>query len=201
MKTHIVSGSHRLNSQSLKISKYLQRQIEKQGGSTTLTDLSRSSLPLWDERMWEGDVECLKMWSPIAEQLKAADSVIIVVPEYHGMAAPAMKNFFLYCTSDLVAHKPALLVSVSAGQNGSYPIAEMRSSSYKNCRINYIPDHVIVRDANHVLNDDAAVENATDEFIRKKITYGLVMLEQYEKALKQVRESGAVNLKDHPNGM
>jgi azobenzene reductase len=205
MQTHIVSGSHRLNSQSLKTAQYLQKQIEKNGGKASVTDLSHASLPMWDERVWAGDEAFAKTWNPIANQLRAADSLIIIVPEYHGMAGPAMKNFFLFCTSDLVAHKPGLLVSVSAGAGGTYPIAEMRMSSTKNCRLNDIPDHVIVRDANHVLNDELPAAGtpqlASDEFIRKRIDYSLAMLDQYAKALKQVRESGVVNLKDHANGM
>ena len=93
-----------------------------------------------------------------------------------------------------------MLVSVSAGMGGSYPIAEMRASSYKNCHLNYVPDHVIVRDATKVLNGEIA-EGVSDELTRGRITYSLAMLEQYAKALKMVRESGVPNYKDFANGM
>jgi hypothetical protein len=66
--------------------------------------------------------------------LPAADSLIVVVPEYAGMAAAAAKNLFLFGGGDLVAHKPALLVAVSSGQGGSYFVAETRASSDKNSR-------------------------------------------------------------------
>jgi azobenzene reductase len=201
MNTHIVSGSHRLNSQSMKVANYVKKQIEAAGGKAKMTDLSRNALPLWDETVWEGNPDWKKIWDPIAAELKAADSLIIIVPEYHGMAGPAMKNFFLFCSPDLVGHKPGLLMAVSAGTGGAYPIAEMRASSYKNCRLNYIPDHVIVRDATKVLNDETAIAGTSDEFIRNRIKYSLSTLNEYEKALKGVRESGVINHKDYANGM
>ena len=42
-----------------------------------------------------------------------------------------------------MAHKPGLIVTVSAGLGGSYPVTELRISSHKNTRLCYIPDHVL----------------------------------------------------------
>ena len=201
MKTQIISGSHRLNSQSLKVAKYLENLVKSKGSDAKITDLSRGALPLWDERVWENDAEWMKIWSPIAADLRVADSLIVVVPEYSGMAAPALKNFFLFCGADLVGHKPAMLVSVSAGMGGSYPIAELRSSSYKNTHLTYTPDHVIVRDAQHVLNAEINLATPSDGLLRTRLDYSVRMLEQYAQALKLVRESGVPNYKEFANGM
>jgi len=94
MKTHIVCGSHRSPSQGIKISKFIASQIEKRGGQATVTDLSHDSLPLWDEGMWSGDLKWKPLWSPIETKLRSADSLVIVTPEYAGMASAAIKNFF-----------------------------------------------------------------------------------------------------------
>ena len=40
------------------------------------------------------------------------------------------KNFFLHCNKGELSHKPALLVSISSGNGGSYPISELRSSNF-----------------------------------------------------------------------
>ena len=69
------------------------------------------------------------------------------------MVPAKLKNFLLYCSKDELAHKPALLVSVSAGLGGSYPIAELRISSYKNNRLCYLPENVIIRNIETFLND------------------------------------------------
>ena len=48
-------------------------------------------------------------------------------------------NIFLLCGNGEFSHKPGLIVSVSSGNGGAYPIAELRSSSYKNTHIMWIP--------------------------------------------------------------
>jgi azobenzene reductase len=200
MNTHIISGSHRSPSQSAKVSHFLASRIRARGGKAGVTELALNALPLWDEGMWNEDPKWKPIWNPIRDQLRAAQSLIVVVPEYAGMASAAIKNFFLFCSGDLIAHKPTLLVGVSAGQGGSYPIAEMRASSYKNSRQLYIPDHLIIKEAEKVLNGDTAT-GSSDEYYRKRIEYSLSVLEKYESALQGVRESGVFNYKDYPNGM
>ncbi len=46
-----------------------------------------------------------------------------------------------------------LIVAVSSGAGGAYPVAELRMSSYKNSRICYIPEQIIIRDVENVLNE------------------------------------------------
>ena len=200
MKTHIVSGSHRAQSQSSKVAKYLASEIEKRGGEATVTELFHNALPLWDEGMWSGDPKWKPIWSPIEAKLRQADSLIMVTPEYAGMASAAIKNLFLFCGGDLIAHKPTLLVAVSAGQGGSYPIAEMRASSYKNSKQIYIPEHILVKDAEKVLNGETST-GPNEDYLRKRIAYALNLLELYESALKPVRASDVLNYKDFPFGM
>jgi NAD(P)H-dependent FMN reductase len=201
MKTQIISGSHRANSQSMRVAQYLKSCIEKKGGTGSITDLSHSKLPLWDEGVWAGEVSWKQVWGPIEAELKAADSLIVISPEYAGMASPALKNFFLFCGGDLLAHKPALLVSVTTSlTNGAYPIQELRGSGYKNSHVLYLPEHLIVREVEHRFDGEAASSEA-DGYLRKRAGYCLDLLAQYEKALLQVRQSGVVNLQDYPFGM
>jgi azobenzene reductase len=201
MKTQIISGSHRLNSQSLKVAKFIQKMIQTKGGEAKITDLAHGSLPLWDERVWEGNADFKKVWDPIASDLRAADSLVVISPEYSGMAAPALKNFFLFCGGDLIAHKPTLLVAVTSSlTNGAYPIQELRGSGHKNSKQLYIPDHVIIREAEKVLNDENA-NGPSDEFFRTRLAYSLSTLAEYENALKQVRASGVIKHKEFPFGM
>ncbi len=79
-------------------------------------------------------------------------------------------------------------------------MAELRSSSYKNNRIVYIPDHVIVRNVEEMLTGDEPA-NERDEGMRKRMRYSLQVLLEYSTALKGVRESGVINVKDYPFGM
>ncbi len=68
----------------------------------------------------------------------------------------------------VVAHEPTLLVAVSSGQGGSYPIAEMRASSDKNSRQLYLPKHVIAREVEKVLDGDT-ISGPNDEYLRIRL--------------------------------
>ncbi len=44
----------------------------------------------------------------LREKLETADGFVVVSPEWNGMAAPALKNMFVYVRKTM-AHKPATL--------------------------------------------------------------------------------------------
>ena len=75
-------------------------------------------------------------------------------------------------------------------------------SSYKNSRLCYIPEHVIIRNVEKVLNENAADNNAdADAYFRERIEWSLNILKQYAIALKLVRDSGATATEKFGNGM
>ncbi|MBM7061755.1 NAD(P)H-dependent oxidoreductase [Pseudomonas sp. UL073] len=193
----IVAGSSRAASQSGKIARFLRQRLIELGHTrdelSQVIDLGQNPLPLWP-------AEHSGPWSQYAEVLQAADAVIIIAPEWHGMASPAVKNFFIYASKAELAHKPALLVGVSSGVGGAYPISELRASGYKNCRLCYIPEHLIVRHAEKVLND-AEASSEDDSRLRARIDYDLEILVKYGQALKPVRESIDMANPAFANGM
>ena len=140
MKFFILSGSHRAEAQTLKVANYAKSVLlhEHAGAEIYLYSLSGNPLPLWDEASG-GAPDAI--WDPISAELKAADALVIMTPEWSGMATPGVKNFLLNCTADEIGHKPALIVTVSASRGGSYPVAELRMSGYKNNRLAWIPEH------------------------------------------------------------
>lgn len=200
MKIIVISGSHRESSQSERVGQYLVANLASLGAEASLLCLAKNPLPLWDEGVWSGDPKWKSLWGPISQSLRESDGFVVVSPEWSGMVPAGLKNFFLLCGSREVGHKPAMIVSVSSGLGGSYPITELRQSSYKNTRLVYVPDHVIVRNVESMLVGAAAADTHDVE-LRKRIHYSLEMLLEYSKALRAVRESGKINLKDFPYGM
>lgn len=202
MKFFILSGSHRAEAQSLKVARYVQSVLTREHpeAETHLYSLSGNPLPLWDETTG-GAPDAL--WDPISAGLKAADALVVVTPEWSGMATPGVKNFLLNCTANEVGHKPGLIVTVSASRGGSYPVAELRMSGTKNNRLCWIPEHVIVQHVEQNFNaaDGTADLVKEDALIRKRLRYALKVLEEYGKALKQVRASGVVDHKAFRSGM
>ncbi|MDZ4726354.1 MAG: NAD(P)H-dependent oxidoreductase [Leptospira sp.] len=201
MKISLISGSLRKNSQSTKTANYFKgRLLEKGISDLNLFDLGENSLPIWEPGMWKDESPIKSFWKSYSNGLLDSDGYIIFCPEYSGMASPALKNMFLYFSAGDLAHKPGLIVTVSSGMGGSYPNSELRASSYKNTRIVYIPDHVIVRNVEKVLNQPEP-EHKDDERIRTRIDYTIGVFLEYVKALKLVRESGVIDLKQFPTGM
>ncbi len=119
------------------------------------------------------------------------------MPEYGGMATPNAKNIFLLCGNGELAHKPGLIVSVSSGNGGSYPIAELRSSSYKNTHIMWIPENIIIRNVEEF--NENAHGNSIPEWLDSRINYVLNLFIDYVHNMKPIREK--VNRKDFGNGM
>ncbi len=208
MKITIVSGSHRKPSQSMKVAKYIQHDLlDKQlCDEVEILDLSGDftswPIPLWDEGIWDGEQHWVDLLTPISKNLASSDAFVIISPEYHGQVPAALKNFFLMWSKGELSHKPAMLVAVSSADGGAYPIAELRMSSYKNNRICYIPEQMIIRNVEAVLNDDPKDnDTSADTYFRGRITFNLTILKEYAVALKQVRDSGVTFNPDYKNGM
>lgn len=203
MKISIISGSHRQNSQSIKVAKHIEKTLLKSGlaDQTYLFSLAGNPIPLWDESIWEGDKKWQEILSPISAELTSSDAIVVIAPEYHGQVPAALKNFFLMWKYEL-SHKPALIVGISSSDGGAYPVAELRMSSYKNNRLCYLPEHLIIRNVESVLNEDSSKNNIeTDDYFRERIKWCLGILREYAVALKQVRDSGVTKTEKFTNGM
>jgi NAD(P)H-dependent FMN reductase len=204
MKVGIISGSHREQSQSGKVARFIEKRVEflLSGTKTYSLDLGVTPLPLWDESKWSKEGNVKKVFNPVSTALKECEGFVVVTPEWSGMVPAALKNFFLLCDSGELAHKPALIIAVSASTGGAYPIAELRMSSYKNTFLNYIPDQIIVRSVENVLNSGTPnPENKADVYIQERIDYSLKVLYQYTLALRGVRSSGVIDPVKYPYGM
>jgi NAD(P)H-dependent FMN reductase len=204
MKYGIIIGSHRKKSQSTKVGKFVANHLKKvdKTAKTYVLDLAGNPLPFWDEDRWKSGSKINKQWAPYSHQLKGCDAFVIVSPEWSGMVPAGLKNFFLHCDTNELAHKPALIVTVSAGRGGSYPVAELRMSSYKNTHICYIPEHVIVQNVKDVLNDTKLDEsNKADAYIKKRLEYSLKVLREYGKAFSKISNNKVLDYKNYPYGM
>ncbi|MEE9351975.1 MAG: NAD(P)H-dependent oxidoreductase [Thiotrichaceae bacterium] len=206
MKITVINGSqrHAKNSQSLKVANYISGILV--GGQfceeTHLISMTDKPYPLWDESIWDGDQDWKDLLEPVASELESSDAFIIIVPEYHGMAPAALKNFLLMHNKDQIGHKPALLVGVSSSDGGAYSIAEMRMNSAKNNRLCYIPEQLIIRNVESVLNSDEIDNNKdADGYFKERIAFALGVLSEYAVALKQVRASGVTHNDKFGNGM
>jgi NAD(P)H-dependent FMN reductase len=203
VKISIISGSHRKDSQSAKVAKHIQNRLLALGlcESVYLLDLGKEEIPFWDEGVWQGEEKWQQIWKPIEKELDESDAFVVISPEWSGMVPAKLKNFFLLTPPTTVGHKAALIVTVSASIGGSFPVSELRTSSYKNNRICYIPEHIIVRDVAGVLNEEEDPNNRSDAYLRGRIDFSLALLKQYALALNSVRASGLIDYGKYAFGM
>ncbi|WP_271411402.1 NADPH-dependent FMN reductase [Pseudomonas sp. Q1-7] len=196
LKVALIAGSSRRHSQSAKVAHYLAGRLRALDLSQAahVIDLGSAPLPLWPAEDANG------LWADHAALLREADAVVMVVPEWHGMASPAVKNVFVHAGLRELGHKPALLVGVSAGLGGAYPLSELRASSYKNCRVCYLPEQLIVRQVEAVMNGDSAA-STEDLRIRERADWALAMLSHYAQALRSVRRQVDMGRAEFANGM
>lgn len=206
MKIGVICGSHRNGSQSEKVGRYAAAQLQEQGiaDETFVYSLAGNPLPFWDEDLGSDHPRWRDALGDLTAELDTCDGFVIVTPEWHGMVPAGLKNFFLVMPgSQVLAHKAALIIGVSGGAGGgAYPVAELRMSSYKNSRICYLPEHLIVRNAGKVLNaDDADNDPDSHPYMHGRLLYCLDMLGEYARALTAVRATGKTSLEKYRNGM
>ena len=66
------------------------------------------------------------------------------------------------------------------------PITELRASSYKNSRIMYLPEQLIIRNVESMLNSEIPSEE-NDIRIRTRADWALHLLCKYDDALRTIR--------------
>ena len=199
MKISLISTSHQKNSQSKRVLKIIKNIILKINSKIKCyeIDVFELNIPLWtsekkeNPKFWENDVK------KISDDLALSDGFIFIVPEYGGMATPSAKNFFLVFNNGELFHKPGLIVSISSGSGGAYPISELRSSSYKNTHIMWIPENIIIRNVEQFNpgNHGILIPNWIDE----RIKYSCNLLIKYAEYLKPIQKF--INRKEFSNGM
>ncbi|MCY0964139.1 NADPH-dependent FMN reductase [Parathalassolituus penaei] len=186
----IVSAAHRADSQSLRIANSLNEQFL--GGEANIVDLFAADLPMWTGTAATPAVEAVR------ETLAAADALIIVAPEWHGMAPAGLKNLLLWCGAAQLAHKPTLLVAVSSSVGGAFVIAELRGSGYKNSRLLYTPEHLILRNVTDLWSGK---DHPSDEFLCKRARFAVDQLLTYAEVIKPVRGKLVEGMAEFANGM
>lgn len=168
MDVLIIAGSPRVDSQSSRVSKILERYVRDSSVFTPkVLDLAVQPVGVQSN-----------------ELANMAEAFIIVVPEHSGMAPAVLKEFFISSEYPVLAHKPALIVSISSGLGGSYPVLDLRATTYKNTKICYMPDHLIIRD---VHNFDADMSSSAYPGLGRRISACVQMLELYACQLSAVR--------------
>jgi NAD(P)H-dependent FMN reductase len=199
MKIGLIVGSNRKNSQSRRVADIIDNRITSQHSAVTteIFDLAKIDVPLWSADKWDWASAVVKNWTPTSQALAEKDGFVVISPEWAGMVTPHLKNFLLMCDGGEVAHKPGMIVTVSSGLGGAYPVCELRSSGYKNNFIWWLPDHLVIRNVETLFHNQ---DDPLSQSLVKRMDYTLNFLIEASAALAPVRKK-CQDLGTYPYGM
>jgi NAD(P)H-dependent FMN reductase len=117
MKITIISGTNRNESNTLKISKIVQKEYQKLGAETKLLDLSKLPTELFSPNVYG---EKPSSFQPFIEAVKSANAIVAVLPEYNGSFPGAFKYFIdMLPFPESLAQKPVACIGLAAGMWGA----------------------------------------------------------------------------------
>ena len=191
----IISASPRHGSQSSKVSAAIERLLHGLNRPTSFLDIAGLNLPLAGVPSTEPSASLVTLKNECVN----ASALVIICPEWGGMATPSIKNALLHLTGAQIAHKPIMLVTVSSGTGGAYPIAELRAFSSKNNHALYVPHHVIVRQVESLWV--APEKTESDIYLEARLSVALQELIIYADALAPHTEKLNALRQGYRNGM
>jgi azobenzene reductase len=113
----VVLGSIRRNRESIKVAKFALHYLQDLNCvETQLLDLKEIDLPMMEERLRARD-DAPASALAFSAQIRQADAVVIVSPEYSGSFPGVLKNALDYL-KDECRHKPFGIITVSAVDTG-----------------------------------------------------------------------------------
>ena len=129
------------------------------GGDTELLDLREWDLPVFDP-----DAEDAGDAAAFREQIRAADSILLGTPVYHGSFSTPLKNALDYCGFDEFENKTVGLLCVAGGSFPVTALEHLRSVGRSlDCWV--IPHQAAVPRAASAFEDGRLV----DEQVRERI--------------------------------
>ncbi|TJZ61965.1 NAD(P)H-dependent oxidoreductase [Sphingobacterium olei] len=164
----IISGTNRLGSNSLKVARYYQEQLQLRGEEWeifSLIDLPHDIIfsDLYGKRS-EG-------FAHIQEKISAARKFIFVIPEYNGSYPGVLKVFMDACAFPASFYqKKAILVGVATGKYGNIRGVDHFTGVCNYMRMHVLPLKIhIPHIQNELNNNNEFIDSITVKFIEEQI--------------------------------
>jgi len=142
-----VCGSLREASYTRTALEYALDAAERAGASTTLLDVGREDVPIYDP-----DVDDQGVSEPLAT-VRNADAVLLGSPVYHGSLSGALKNFHDHCGWDEYEDTVVGLVAIAGGGSYASTLDHMRAT-VRGVHGHVVPEQVGIRSASGKFTPD-----------------------------------------------
>ncbi|NHN43465.1 NAD(P)H-dependent oxidoreductase [Halorubellus sp. JP-L1] len=142
-----VCGSLRDESYTRTALAYALDAAERAGAATTLLDVGREDVPMYDPDVDDQGV------SELLATIEAADAVLLGSPVYHGTFTGALKNFHDHCGWDEYEDTVVGLVATAGGGSYASTLEHMRST-VRGVHGHVVPEQVGIRSASSKFDPD-----------------------------------------------
>ena len=164
----IISGTNRERSNSLKIAKYYQQELERKGESWEI--LSLAELPA-DITVTDLYGKRSEAFEPIQAKVSAAKKFVFIIPEYNGSFPGILKVFVDACSFPAsFFHKKAALVGLSTGKYGNIRGVDHFTGVCNYLRMHVLPLKIHLSKVQDELDDDDQLnDELTSKFVEEQI--------------------------------
>ncbi|MFO6424272.1 NADPH-dependent FMN reductase [Motilimonas sp. KMU-193] len=174
MNIVIISGSQRKNSSANAVAQAISIRAKASNDvvNCRLINLSKLSIPLWDEDLCKEIDHWLDDWYDTHRLLQHADAVIVVSPEWEEVT---LKNFFALCERSELTALPGLVVRIASTCRGAFSAQELRLSNFVFNRLCFVLDHIVVATTDEVIKckqEDYQLDGLSAE----RLDYGFKLL-------------------------
>ena len=149
--TTIISGTNKSDSNTLKVAKYYQRQLETKGLATTLLDLKELPPNFIIDDLYGQKSDSFRK---IQELITQSQKFLFVIPEYNGSYPGVLKTFIDACAfPESFYEKKACLVGISTGKYGNVRGIEHFSGVCAYLHLNVMPLRLHISNIKVELNE------------------------------------------------
>jgi len=154
----IISGTDRPNSNSLRISRYLQKQYAATGAEAGIINLQKFPVENVTGGRYGKDIPAIDAF---VKPLLAADGLVVVCPEYNGGYPGILKLFIDYLPfPESLSKKPVCFVGEANGTFGALRAVEQLQQvmGYRNAHI--FPERVFIPRVHKMFDEEQGIRDA-----------------------------------------
>ncbi|MGI9626344.1 MAG: NADPH-dependent FMN reductase [Longimicrobiales bacterium] len=178
----VLLGSVRRGRQSVKVARFAAAGLNAAGHTSEIMDLADFDFPIMEERLRMRDDPPDRL-QQCSDQLRAADAVVVVSPEYNGGVPGVLKNALDYLSTEW-AKTPVGIISVSAGGFGGVQAQSQLQLHFLRVKALPIASMAVSNVGKSFAEDGAANEERYD----RAFTKFLDTLTWYAKTMKSAAE-------------
>jgi len=164
----IISGTNRERSNSLKIAKYYQQELERKGEKWDILSLTELPADIISSDLYGKRSEAFK---PIQEIVSNTKNFVFVIPEYNGSFPGVLKTFVDACAFPAsFYHKKATLVGVSSGKYGNIRGVDHFTGVCNYLRMHVLPLKIHIANVLEELDENGQLKDElTQKFVQEQI--------------------------------